>query len=141
MQRIAGWERLHAHPLYVQFGFVAAFVLLFGNEMLLISLFMSSLLTFLVSLPRNSTVTRTPFVQAILAIESQLVAVLRSQLVIAIAQTLLFIAGTLTIRIGAQRFLQIEDDVRAALSTNCVRNTCLDTGSHLRHTPCQVHRL
>jgi len=41
------------------------------------------------------------------------VAVLRSQLVIVVAQTLFFIAGTLTIRIGAQRCLQIEDDVGA----------------------------
>jgi membrane protein YqaA with SNARE-associated domain len=54
MQRVAGWARANAHLLFVQFGFVTAFVLLFGNEMLLISLFMSSLLTFLVCLLCNS---------------------------------------------------------------------------------------
>ncbi|VDK49036.1 unnamed protein product [Anisakis simplex] len=74
-------------------GFVVAFVLLFGNEMLLTSLFLSSVLTFMGIIMLDSALNRIRFRPLYLLINS-----------------VLFIIGTLGIKLAIGSLLRITDD-------------------------------
>lgn len=74
-------------------AFMLGYILLFGNEMLLTSLFLSSIITFMIILSLDGILGRINFRPAYLLISS-----------------IIFATGTLGIKIAIGRFLRIEDD-------------------------------